>query len=264
MTRLQEVFQSRDHGLFIAFLVAGDPDFSASVAYAKVVIDAGADILELGMPFSDPVADGPVIQKADERALAAGMTPDLLFTLIREIRAYSEIPLVILSYYNSVFTRGVARFYREAAEAGADAILVVDLPLEESDEMVQIAAENDIDPVFLVAESTSNLRLERIASRASGFLYLVSTSGVTGIREDLFPRVKDLITRVRSVSPLPIAVGFGISRPEQVRSLKSSGVDAVIVGSAIVQRIQEHQFDRDRCCVEIAAYVREMKQALGP
>jgi tryptophan synthase alpha chain len=264
MNRLGRALHSEGQMAFVAFLVAGDPDYAASLAYAKAVIKAGADVLELGMPFSDPVADGPVIQRADERALAAGMTPDHLFSLIREIRTGSEIPLVILTYYNSVFTRGVRRFYEEAAEAGADAILIVDLPLEESDEAVQIARETGIAPVFLVAETTSDLRLASIASRAEGFLYLVSTLGVTGIREDLFPQMKDLIARVRRVSRLPLAVGFGISRPEQVRSLQSSGADAVIVGSAIVRRIQETPGDVEVGCREIAAYVREMKQAMGP
>jgi tryptophan synthase alpha chain len=263
MKRLQNVFRSRDGGVFIAFLVAGDPDYDASVSYAQAVINAGADILELGMPCSDPVADGPVIQRADERALASGITPDHLFSLIREIRSFSGIPLVILCYYNTVFARGMERFYQEAAEAGADAVLIVDLPLEESDEATRIASERGIDPIFLVAETTSDPRLERIAARAGGFLYLVSTLGVTGIREDLFPRMEDLITRVHRVSPLPVAVGFGVSRPEQVRSLRASGADAVIVGSAIVQRIEDHLEDRERGCDEVAEYIRGLKGALN-
>ncbi|MDD1678516.1 MAG: tryptophan synthase subunit alpha, partial [Methanomicrobiales archaeon] len=212
MKRLSRIFQGRDHPAFIAFLVAGDPEYAASVSYAKAIIDAGADVLELGMPFSDPVADGSVIQEADERALAAGMTPDLLFSLLREIRNYSEIPLVILTYYNSVFTRGVARFYEEAAAAGADAILIVDLPVEESEEVVAVAQQTGIDPIFLVTATTSEERLSRITSRAGGFLYLVSTLGVTGMREDRFPHIEDLIRTVRKTSLLPIAVGFGISR----------------------------------------------------
>jgi tryptophan synthase alpha chain len=262
MSRLRRVLQPGSGSAFIAFLVAGDPDYAGSLAYARAVIDAGADVLELGMPFSDPVADGPVIQRADERALAAGTTPDQLFSLIREIRGGSDIPIVILCYYNSVFVRGVNRFYHEAADAGADAILVVDLPLEESDEVVRIAGEAGIDPVFLVAETTSDQRLEQIVSRARGFLYLVSTTGVTGVREGLFPHMADLIGRVRTVSSLPIAVGFGISRPEQVRSLQNSGADAVIVGSAIVQRIQEHPGDVETASREIGRYIREMKRAM--
>jgi tryptophan synthase alpha chain len=262
MKRLERVFRSHGDPAFIAFLVAGDPNFEGSFAYANAIIEAGADILELGMPFSDPVADGPVIQRADERALTAGMTPDRLFALIREIRAGAEIPLVLLTYYNSIFTRGVSRFYREAAEAGLDAILIVDLPLEESDSIVDIARETGIDSVFLVAETTSDERLSRIASRAGGFLYLVSTPGVTGVREDLNPRIGGLIERVRKSTCLPVAVGFGISRADQINVLHQAGADAVIVGSAIVQRMEENRGDVEKGCREVAAYVREMKKAM--
>jgi tryptophan synthase alpha chain len=262
VSRLDRTLRSLDRMAFIAFLVAGDPDQTTSLAHAKAIIDAGADVLELGMPFSDPVADGPVIQRADERALAAGMTPDRLFSLVREIRRYADIPLVLLTYYNSVFTRGVTRFYREAAEAGVDAILIVDLPLEESDEVVQVARETGIDPIFLVAETTSDPRLARIASRAGGFLYLVSTLGVTGARKDLFPHIKDLIARVRKVTALPVAVGFGISRPDQVQSLQNAGADAVIVGSAIVSLIEEFEGDGERGSRQISAYVQKMRQAV--
>ncbi len=262
MNRLRRALSARGRGALIAFLVAGDPDSSASVAYARAVIEAGADVLELGMPFSDPVADGPVIQRADERALAAGMTPDRLFALIREIRGFSEIPIVILSYFNSVFARGIARFYQEASEAGVDGILIVDLPLEESDEAVQASQLQGIEPIFLVAESTSEARLKQIASRAGGFLYLVSTSGVTGMREDLFPRMVERITQVRAVSSLPVVVGFGISRPTQVRFLRESGADGVIVGSAVVQQIEKHGADVGKGCAAVREYLREMRQAL--
>jgi tryptophan synthase alpha chain len=226
------------------------------------VIDAGADVLEIGMPFSDPVADGPTIQKADERAIAAGMTPDLLFDMIREIREYSDIPLVLLTYCNSVYARGVERFYQEAASAGLDGILVVDMPLEESDPVVRIARRVGIDPIFLIAETTSDRRLGHILSRAGGFLYLVSTLGVTGVREELSPEVEALIARVKKMTELPVAVGFGISRPDQMKSLHAAGADAVIVGSAIVQRVEEQLRQKEKGWLRVGDYIRKMKGAI--
>ncbi|MDD1672815.1 MAG: tryptophan synthase subunit alpha, partial [Methanomicrobiales archaeon] len=245
MSRLESVFSGRRPPAFIAFLVAGDPDRNTSAALARSIIDAGADVLELGMPFSDPIADGPTIQKADDRALASGMTPDHLFGMIREIRTYSAIPLVILTYYNIVYSRGIDRFYQEAAASGLDAILIVDLPPEESDEAVHAAGKNGIDQIFLVSETTSDERLEMILSRAGGFLYLVSTLGVTGARQELSPNIVTLLTRVKQGTDLPVAVGFGISRPEQVESLIRAGADAVIVGSAIVQHIEMNLGDAE-------------------
>lgn len=262
MTRLPKVFSNRSSPAFITFIVAGDPDTTTCIDVAKQLIDSGADILELGMPFSDPVADGPTIQKADERTLSRGMTPDLLFEIIRMIRLYSEVPIVILTYYNIVLQRGIERFYHEAKLAGIDGILIVDMPPEESREVVSTAKNYGLDQIFLVAETTSNRRLNLILSHASGFLYLVSTLGVTGTREELSQNVFQLIRHVRQETSLPLAVGFGISKPTHVKSLKESGVDGIIVGSAIVDIIERHLNEKDTMLDRISSFVIEMKRAI--
>jgi tryptophan synthase alpha chain len=262
MTRIRETFDNRESLVFIPFLVAGDPDRETSIALAKELIRAGADILEIGMPFSDPVADGPVIQKADERALKGGMNPDILFGMVRELRRSSDIPIVLLTYYNIVFRRGVARFYHEAYEAGIDGILIVDLPPEEADEVVSAAGDQGIDQVFIVSVTTSPGRLQKIASVTAGFLYVVSTPGVTGARNELDPGVFDLVREVGQQTNVPLAVGFGISRPAHVRSLADSGADAIIVGSAIVEIIEHHLDDREAMKCEVFSYVSGMKHVI--
>ncbi|HRY76187.1 MAG TPA: tryptophan synthase subunit alpha, partial [Methanoregulaceae archaeon] len=170
MSRISGVFAGRKTPAFIGFTVAGDPDKETSLRAAKALIDGGTDILEFGVPFSDPVADGPVIQRADERAIAAGTNPAVVFDLVRQVRGFSDVPVVLLTYYNLVFRRGTDRFYREAAEAGIDGILVADLPYEESDEVAGIAARHGIDPIFLIAPTTTDERIRAIASRARGYL----------------------------------------------------------------------------------------------
>ncbi|MDD1672744.1 MAG: tryptophan synthase subunit alpha [Methanomicrobiales archaeon] len=263
MNRLETMLAGRSAPAFIAFIVAGDPDRAKCVQIAKAVIDAGADILELGMPFSDPVADGPTIQRADERALQGGMNTDLLFDIIREIREYSEIPIVLLTYFNIVYKRGMDRFYHEASSAGLDAILIVDMPVEESEEASRLAYDVSIHQIFLVTPTTSAKRLELILSKAGGFLYLVSTLGVTGVRKKLSADALHLIERVKGRTHLPLAVGFGISTPDQVSQLIRGGADAIIVGSALVDIIEKHLHDWNTACSEIASYIKRMKQASG-
>jgi tryptophan synthase alpha chain len=263
MSRIRRTFEGRDSLVFIPFLVAGDPDRQTSTALAKELIRAGADILEIGMPFSDPVADGPVIQKADERALKGGMNPDHLFDMVRELRRSSDIPIVLLTYYNVVFRRGVARFYHEAHESGIDGILIVDLPPEEADEVVSAARDQAIDPVFIVSGTTSPERLMMIASVTGGFLYVVSTPGVTGARNELDPGVFDLVRVVGQHTNIPLAVGFGISRSEHIRPLADSGADAIIVGSAIVDIIERRLDDRDAMKSEVFSYVSGLKHVIS-
>ena len=262
MKRLKKVFRNRSSPAFIAFLVAGDPDCRTCIEIAKRVINAGADVLELGMPFSDPGADGPTIQKADERALSKGMTPDLLFDTVRAIRTYSQVPIVLLTYYNIVFRRRIERFYDEAKDAGIDGILIVDMPLEESEEVVRVARQYGLDQIFLITATTSDRRLKRILSHGSGFFYLVSILGVTGVREELPSNVLDFIRHIRQKTTLPLAVGFGISRPEHVKPLVGAGVDGIIVGSAIVTIIERYLKDNDTMQMEISHYIRGMKKAI--
>jgi tryptophan synthase alpha chain len=214
------------------------------------------------MPFSDPVADGPTIQRAHTRALEGGMTVDGYFEAAREIRRISEIPLVLMVYCNIVHRRGVGRFYREAADAGADGVLIVDMPPEEGERALAAARENDLDQILLVAPSTSEERLPLIAGSGSGFLYLASLLGVTGARERLSGEVSALITRVRPHTRLPLAVGFGISRPEHAAALRAAGADGVIVGSAVVDLVEKNIRDPEMMGREIRVFAAGMREAL--
>jgi tryptophan synthase alpha chain len=261
MTRIDQVFTKKGAAAFIGFAVAGDPDKDTSVRIAKALIDGGTDILELGVPFSDPVADGPTIQKADERALAAGTTPDTVFLIVRELRAYSDVPIVFLTYYNIVYRRGIERFYREARDAGVDGILIADMPVEESDEIVDIAIRYGIDPIFLVTQTTSDERMAAIVHRARGYLYLVSVLGVTGARERVSDEALALLHRVRRRTTLPLALGFGISTPEHVKTCADAGADGVIVGSAIVSIVEKNLIDTPAMERELKKYVSRMKAA---
>jgi tryptophan synthase alpha chain len=261
MSRIGSVFQ-RKSPAFIGFIVAGDPDGETSLRAAKTLIDSGTDILELGVPFSDPVADGPVIQKADDRALSAGTNPDTIFRQVKAIRAYSEIPIVFLTYYNIVYRRGIERFYREASEAGVDGILVADMPVEESGTVTATAARYNIDPIFLVTQTTSDERLKKIAVKAQGYLYLVSVLGVTGKRDEVSSGAIELLNRVRRQTDLPLALGFGISTPGHAATCVHAGADGVIVGSAIVDIIGKNLEDPQTMEQELRDYVREMKRTM--
>jgi tryptophan synthase alpha chain len=263
MSRIENVFKTPGKTAFIGFAVAGDPDAATSLRIAKALIDGGTDILELGVPFSDPVADGPVIQRADERALAAGTTPDTIFKLVKEIRAYSEVPVVFLTYYNIVFRRGIDRFYREAHEAGVDGILIADMPVEESADVTAIAARYNIDPIFLVTQTTSDDRLKKIAAQARGYLYLVSVLGVTGVRDQVSSGAIELLQRVRRHTDLPLALGFGISTPEHATTCAAAGADGVIVGSAIVDIIEKNLKNPQIIETKLKDYVAQMKIATG-
>ncbi len=262
MGRIEETFRNRKKPAFISFTVAGDPDRDTCIRIAHALIDGGTDILELGVAFSDPVADGPVIQKADERALAAGITPADIFKIVRQIRTFSDIPIVFLTYYNIVYRRGIELFYREAHESGVDGILIVDMPIEESDEVTKIAGRYGIDPIFLITQTTSDDRIKRIAARASGYLYLVSVLGVTGVRERLDSGAIDLLQRVRRHSDLPVAPGFGISNPDHAKAFADAGADGIIVGSAIVGIVERYLGKPDQMERELKTFVARMKKAL--
>jgi tryptophan synthase alpha chain len=262
MTRIGKIFQALDRPAFIAYLVAGDPDRTGFLTAVRAIIESGADILEIGMPFSDPVADGPTIQRAHTRALEGGMTVDRFFDSIREIRRSSGIPLLLMVYCNTVYRRGVERFYREAKDAGADGVLVVDMPPEEGERAVQAARKNGLDQIFLVAPSTSDRRLGGIVESGGGFLYLASLLGVTGARERLSDEASRLISRVRPRTRLPLAVGFGISRSEHAAALRDAGADGVIVGSALVGIVEEHAQNPEKMAHEIQRFVGDMRKAL--
>jgi len=262
MGRIGVVFERRERPAFIGFTVAGDPDKEACIRAATALIEGGADILELGIPFSDPVADGPTIQRADERALASGTTVDTVFEIVRELRKRSEIPIVFLVYYNMVYHRGVDRFYREAHEAGADGILIADMPVEESGDVYETALRHGIDPIFLVTQTTSDERIGKIASRARGYLYLVAVLGVTGVRDSVSAGALDLLKRVRKHTGVPLALGFGISTPDHAKVCAEAGADGIIVGSAIVGIVEKNAGNPAAMAQELREYVGRMKRDL--
>jgi tryptophan synthase alpha chain len=236
-------------------VTAGDPSLERTVEVALDLEAGGADVLELGVPFSDPLADGPVIQRASERALGRGTTLAAVLETVKRIRQRSELPVVLFSYANPLLRYGLERLARDARAAGVDGVLVTDLPPEEAGEWLRIAREADLDTVFLAAPTSSDERLERVAEATRGFVYAISRTGVTGEKEALSGDARPLVARLRALTQTPIALGFGISTPEQVRAA-AAVADGVVVGSALV-RFLEEQPDGD-----VAERVRWLKSAL--
>ncbi len=241
MPRIKDAFarcRAQNRAAFVAYLCAGDPDFDTSLAACQAVVDAGADILELGVPFSDPLADGLTNQLAAQRALESGMTVSRVFELVSKIRHTSGIPIVLYTYYNLVFSNGVGNFLRAAAGAGVDGMLTLDLPPEEAAETASASRAHGVDTVCIVAPTTPDSRLPRIAEAATGFIYYVSREGVTGVRDQLAGGIPEALARIRKRSSLPIAVGFGISTRNQVAQV-ATHADGVVVGSALVNVIRD-------------------------
>lgn len=241
MPRIKDAFAraaAQKRAAFVAYLCAGDPDFETSLAACRAVIAAGADILELGVPFSDPLADGLTNQLAAQRALRSGMTAARVFELVRKIRESSEVPIVFYTYYNLVFSNGVDAYVTEARKAGVDGLLVLDLPPEEASEAQAACARHGIDTVCIVAPTTPDSRLSKIAGAATGFIYYVSREGVTGVRSDVAGGIPEALARIRAHTSLPVAVGFGISTRAQVSQV-SALADGVVVGSALVNIIRD-------------------------
>jgi tryptophan synthase alpha chain len=224
---------------FVAFLTAGDPSLDRTRGAAVELDRAGADVLELGVPFSDPLADGPVIQRASERALARGVTLPKVLELVRRIRERSELPLLLFTYYNPLLQHGLERLAREAKAAGVDGVLVTDLPPEEAGEWVAAARAVDLDTVFLAAPTSPPERLRRVAEASRGFLYAISRTGVTGERQALSDDARPLVERLRALTTVPVALGFGLSTPGQVQEA-AAVADGVVVGSALVRFLEEH------------------------
>ncbi len=267
MSRYDACFRAlraRGEAAFIPFFVIGDPDFEQSMEVVQAALKAGADMLELGIGYSDPIADGPSIQAADLRALQAGSTVAGCLRFIRRVRSFSDVPIGLLVYYNLVLQRGVDRFCREAAEAGLDGLLAADVPVEESGPLVRGCRAAGIDPIFMVTPTVTEARLERILEHAGGFLYMVALLGVTGARGDLHPEILGLLRRVRKKTRLPLCAGFGISRPEHVRTLARGGADGAIVGSAIVDVVARNLGSRKKMVREVAGYVQRMKAQTVP
>jgi len=242
MGRIGERFAKRraeGRPAFVAFLTAGDPSLDRTVEVAAELDQAGADVLELGVPFSDPLADGPVIQRASERALARGVTLSGVVDAVRRIRERSDLPLLLFSYYNPLLQYGVDRLAREAKAAGVDGALVTDLPPEEAEEWIAAARAVDLDTVFLASPTSPPERLKRVAEASRGFVYAISRTGVTGERQALSDDALPLVERLRALTGVPVALGFGLSTPEQVRQAAAIA-DGVVVGSALVRFLEEH------------------------
>jgi tryptophan synthase alpha chain len=222
----------------VAYITCGDPDLDTSREVALAAIDAGADVIELGVPFSDPVADGPVIQRASERALEHGTNLAGVLDVAKKIRALSDAGLIIFSYLNPILQFGLDRFCVAAAEAGVDGALVTDLPIEEAGDYLKAMKAHKLAPVFLAAPTSTDERLRQIAKHSRGFVYAISRTGITGARQEVAGDAHSLVERLRTYTKLPIAVGFGVSTPEQFREV-GSFADAAVVGSAIVQRVEQ-------------------------
>jgi tryptophan synthase alpha chain len=221
----------------IPYITAGDPDLDATLKFVLALADAGADVIELGVPFSDPLADGPTIQRASERALKSGTTLSGVLDLVRRIRQKIQVPLVLFSYYNPILQMGLEKFAKAAAEAGADGVLATDLTPEESADYYRLLHEQNLDTIFLAAPTSNEERLKKIAAATSGFLYVISRTGVTGAKDSLSDELPALLRRARQFTDLPIAVGFGISLPSHV-SVLGGLADAAVVGSALVSEIE--------------------------
>lgn len=255
MSNIYKAFENKK--AFIPFVTGGDPDLETTKNLLIAMEKAGADLIEIGIPFSDPIAEGPVIQEASQRALAAGCTTDKLFDMVKEARQRVKIPMVFMTYINPVYTYGKERFMKRCVECGIDGIIVPDLPYEEKEELSGVCESYGIDLISLIAP-TSHERIAMIAKEAEGFVYCVSSLGVTGMRTNITTDIGAMVKLVKSQKDIPCAVGFGISTPEQAKKMADQS-DGAIVGSAIVKLCGTYGED---CVPKVKAYVKEMKDAL--
>lgn len=266
MSAIERVFHSlkeKKEGALIAYVTGGDPEPKYTPQIVEALIKGGADIVELGIPFSDPIADGPTIQAATVRALEAGTTPNMVLEIARKIREKHSVPIVLLTYYNPIFRMGLENFFQLATDCGVDGLIVPDLPVEEAHEYKEVAESHGIDTIFLAAPSTSMERLQKIVASTSGFLYLVSVFGVTGVREKVQELTVQTIKKIHSYTSgrVPLAVGFGISKPEHVEAVISSGAEGAIVGSAFVNIIAKNQGNIPQLLAGIEEKTRKLKEA---
>ena len=257
MNRITEAFSGKT--AFIPFVTGGDPDIETTEALLHTLAEAGADIIEIGIPFSDPIAEGPVIEAADVRALSHGCTVDDLFEMVARVRRSVQIPLLMMTYYNPIFVYGAQRFCERCAQVALDGLIVPDLPFEERDELYEVARTHGVTLISMIAPTSSDERIETIARASEGFLYCVSSLGVTGERSELGAAARVMIEKVRRVSSVPCAVGFGVSTPAQAREI-AGFADGVIVGSALVRIVAES----GRASADnVARFTAQMKAAIS-
>jgi tryptophan synthase alpha chain len=260
MSRLSAVFaraRAENRAAFVAYVCAGDPDFETSVEVCRSLLTNGVDILELGVPFSDPLADGLTNQLAAQRALESGMTAARVFELVRRVREFSAAPIVFYTYYNLVFANGVDAYFRAARDAGVDGILTLDLPPEEAGEVAAAANAHGVETVFIIAPTTPDERIARIAGATTGFLYYVSREGVTGVRDQVAGNIPQAVARIRARTALPMVVGFGIGTRAQVAEVAAQA-DGVVVGSALVNCIRDQLGDRERLLAAVGARAADL------
>ncbi len=265
MDRYQSLFQrlaDKNEGAFVPFVTIGDPSPELSLQIMQTLIDAGADALELGFPFSDPLADGPTIQGANNRALQAGTTPDTCFELIHQIRETNpDVPIGLLMYANLVYSRGIENFYQRCQQAGVDSVLVADVPTTESADFVAAAEKYGIKPIFIAPPTASDETLKSVASLSQGYTYLLSRSGVTGTETKANMPVHELLERLNQFDAPPALLGFGISEPEQVKQAVTAGAAGAISGSAVVKIIEKNQNNPEALLTALASFISAMKQA---
>jgi tryptophan synthase alpha chain len=246
--------RSRQGKAFIPYIMAGDPNVARTKEMVRILEECGADIVELGVPFSDPLADGPTIQKAAQRSLAEGVTIGRVIELVADLRAVTQIPIVLMTYYNLIFKYGEERFARDAAAGGIDGMIVPDLPPDEAANLLRFSRKAGLDLIFLLAPTSTEERIKKVSRASGGFIYYVSITGITGAKLSLDSSIESHIARIRAVTGKPMAVGFGISTPEEASAV-SRFADGVIVGSAIVKRVG----DSDK---EIRSYLRSLRSAI--
>lgn len=262
MSRIAAAF-AKEGVKLIPFVTVGDPDLDLTARIVVGMAEAGADLVELGIPYSDPVADGPVIQASSQRALDRGVKLADVFGVVRAVRSRSQVPLILFTYCNPVFRYGLERFMSEAAAAGADGLIMPDIPPEEAAEIRSAARSYGLDTVFLVAPTSTDERIRKVCEASAGFVYLVAATGVTGVRSRLATDLGDYMARVKAQSRLPVAVGFGVSTPEHAADLARMGADAVVVGSALVDRIGRWAQEPD-LVEQVARFVHDLKEGAQP
>ncbi len=260
MSRIAQAFaqaQKDNRTAFVAYLCAGDPDLETSLLACRTVIENGVDVLELGVPFSDPLADGLTNQLAAQRALVSGMTREGCFELVRRIREFSEVPIVFYTYYNLVFAHGLETYIADAKAAGVDGILTLDLPPEESGDLAAACAKYGVETVFIVAPTTPDARIATITEATTGFIYYVSREGVTGVRQESATNIPEAMERIKSRTKLPVVVGFGISSREQVSAI-APYADGVVVGSALVNSIRDNLGEPEKMAATLKSVMTDL------
>ena len=254
ISRKFQALRKEQKKAFIPYIMAGDPDIQRTRELVKILEDCGADIIELGVPFSDPLADGPTIQAAAQRALDNGTTLHTVIELVSSLRDATEIPIILMTYYNPVFRYGDERFVEDALSAGVDGVIIPDLPPDEAEGLMRIARKKPFDTIFLLAPTSTDERIRKVCRASRGFIYYVSITGITGTKLALDPAIGSHISQIRGISDTPIAVGFGIATPEEASMVARYG-DGIIVGSAIVKRIQDPD-------AELKQYLRSLRSGI--